>query len=236
MGKSPKKTAKQPVNFATEMVGILTELKRWAKQIIHLHRKDLEKLQQDLGIDCTKLSSEDDRRLMREILDLRNNAQELDEFNKWTVVYSAAASILALEEVKLKDSRDAESLVSIYLLGCARGAVADLGHLPTKLFEDHFHREKSKQAIRRRWEARDNALKEPLQYADGLWEKGEAVLHDEMAAYLEKLDRFKQQLRHVGHKAILKALVPIAKKYNRVRGMKGMTKKLIIPSVQHPPL
>ncbi len=62
-----------------------------------------------------------------------------------------------------------------------------------------------------------------LNLADSKWARGDEAWHSEMAKYLIDKEEFKALKPY--SKALRKKLIPIADKFNRVRGKKGATKE-----------
>lgn len=75
----------------------------------------------------------------------------------------------------------------------------------------------------KRWSKYHDLMAEALQEADEKWANGDSRWHNEMAKWLVSQERFKKLKQNV--KALIKKLKPIADKYGRTRGKKGVKKE-----------
>jgi hypothetical protein len=75
----------------------------------------------------------------------------------------------------------------------------------------------------KRWGDHNALLKEACMVANKKWGDGESAWHNEMAEYLIGLPKFKALKER--KLALMKKLVPIADKYGRTRGKKGIKKE-----------
>lgn len=80
----------------------------------------------------------------------------------------------------------------------------------------------SERNIKRRWDPLKKLKEEALRMAEKKWENGDPAFHTEMAQYL--YDRLKGQSPDLTQNILKNTLKPLAKKYNRLKGMKGVKK------------
>lgn len=175
----------------------------------------------EIGYSSTNPTREDDLRLMKCLLSKLRNAEKFPEYANRSELYSACATMWAIWSLDLEHADDPGTLLSIYNLGCARGALegVDLESMPSKLYEDHFHSVKSKSAVEKRWKATNDAILKALAEADKRWKSGEEALHHEMAQHLSNK-------YNVSYNTLKKRLKPIARIHNRLFGVKGVRKNI----------
>jgi hypothetical protein len=197
---------------------IINDLKIQAETILKENKKYLDELRKELK---EKGDTSQEMLLLLEgrFWEYRKNGpfKALTQVEK---VHSACAIIGLIEELNLKEISHDEQLVSIFLLGRACGELEKHNPqiFPTKLYRDFFHSKKSKISADQRWEERDKKLKEPLEKADKLWADGSKLLHYEMAEYLNG------EYPEFSYEVLKEHLKPIAKEYDRLFGLKGVTK------------
>jgi len=76
--------------------------------------------------------------------------------------------------------------------------------------------------IKDRWVHADAITQQFVEQAEKQWEAGSTFLHNEMADQLLNADKTAE---HPSRVVLLDALKPVAKKYGKIRGMKGVCKK-----------
>jgi hypothetical protein len=126
--------------------------------------------------------------------------------------------------LRLMETPRFEGMSQAYTLGFldAVFTLLDSEDLANKYYgrlKDLFHSQKSSESVRNeRWLKRDAIMRQALQDAERLWAKGESMLHNQMAEYLAR------GYPKLSKRSIQEHLKPIAKKYGRLRGVKGVRK------------
>jgi len=107
----------------------------------------------------------------------------------------------------------------LYRIALLRGKLSGLDILVDERIEDSQCRFKSKRYISNRWEPVRKAKQEALRVAEDKWSKGDPAFHDEMAHELEKC------FKELSYNMLKRELKPLAKEFNRLRGVKGVKRQ-----------
>jgi hypothetical protein len=212
----------EKIDFKTILEELLDESKNWALMKIKENEAEIEELKRELGIDEIDFGSDNAVKFQKLVLDKIESAEDFDQYKKYNVLFTALWTTATSLNIEIDKIINHEEAVRMYCLGRTHGSlesvVPDL--MPVSLYEKYFHSLKMKSLIQERWNKRDEELTEALGIADKKWENGDPALHTEMAKFLEP------KFPNLSYDVLKKRLRPIAKKYNRLFGVKGVKKEI----------
>jgi RNAse (barnase) inhibitor barstar len=205
---------------------IINKYKIQAETILQENRNFLDELRQGLKV------KEDFSAELLSLLDVlfweNMDKGPLEKLIQIEKVYAACAIIIFSQGIGLKGITDEDWQDTFFLLGFACGTLEkhDPELTPKKLYADHYHSLKSKREVEKRWEKPKKQLKEALEIADQKWKDGEESWNYEMNEYLLDMKiNGRKRFPDLTRGMLKKGLNPIARKYNRLFGLKGVTKK-----------
>jgi hypothetical protein len=141
-------------------------------------------------------------------------------------IHIAGESLKNAEKEALS-AQEKEILLATYMAGVYRGVLVGIDDTiegrEFGFLKDILHTLKSKEWQDGRWKTRDSALQEAMELAEKLWLEGDDLLHHKMAKYLPEVIPGLDE--NVSYDVLKRELKPIAKKYNRLFGIKGVKKE-----------
>lgn len=121
----------------------------------------------------------------------------------------------------------ANPLVAILRIGVHIGQLAAL----TEVTSDEYRKELAatigRFAVNKKWNSVNSKKTELISIAETKWAAGDLLLHNEMAD--ELLEDNPEAAKIISKAVLLAALRPVAAKYGKVRGVKGIRKEKLPP-------
>ena len=141
---------------------------------------------------------------------------------KVEVLRLTLALLIKVSLSQLKSIKDPREIFMAYLAGWAQGRLdcldPDTALIPPDTLKDHLFKLKSSESRKKGWEEHDKAIDEALREADQKWASGDKSLHNQMANHLARKFGLKRSV-------LLRRVKDVARKYNRVFGIKGIKKE-----------
>jgi len=134
-------------------------------------------------------------------------------------------SQLDLDNDTLNDKKKASALSMIFRLGMLDGMMsAQKMILNEKLYEIHkiVYSTVGKKHQNKRWDEVNEFKRKLAEEAENKWANGDDALHNDMAEYLMNL--YERKYPKYKKPFYQKAIIEVARKYNRVKGEKGVKK------------
>jgi len=127
-------------------------------------------------------------------------------------------TILRTEGPEYLDFWHVRIIRTMYLVGKFSGYIDTVDSMGDRFFQKMIHGVSSSKAVKNiRWRKRDEDLKQLLEIAEKCWEEGDEMQHNEMATYIHT--HFKKEYPNISKATLRKRLIPLAKKYGKVRGL-----------------
>ncbi len=208
---------------------ILNETNNWAEKTTVEHEKLLLDLTKALNIN--RKTREGQRELLEHLtvqVEKLEEGESFEEYQKYVTLLSACIILYFVSEFHVLSPGDPRRLDNFYLIGRAIGAaeMVDPTLLPVKLFEKHFHRNKSAKYVnKKRWDKykkqKEKDKEEVRKIAEEEYAKSYANWHNEWAHQKikkAKMDKEDSPFLRLHEKEVRKIAGDVAYPYGWKRG------------------
>lgn len=146
---------------------------------------------------------------------------EMEVVLAWDIVLMNAL-LLAMYKESTVDPN--EFFCLMYQIGNAHGFLMTLDPNRVEILKEAYSRIKGSETVGKRWKLQQDKKEEAARIADAKWNTGDKALHTEMADFLCNSAKH-PEIEGLSRSEILDAIKPVAKKHDRVFGMKGVKKE-----------